>query len=120
MTEVTQRAKEDRNTVHLANLADLCHLKNADLATHLQNYKWRVVLLEDNVKDECGYMALFAEQGASASQMAAVNFFGHNFPNFWYDWRSARRSFGVHASQHGRRLQIIASTRSTLSRNMDQ
>ena len=82
MTEVTQRAKEDRNTVHLANLADLCHLKNADLATHLQNYKWRVVLLEDNVKDECGYMALFAEQGASASQMAAVNFFGHNFPKF--------------------------------------
>ena len=71
MTEVIQRAKDDRNTVHLANLADLCHLKNVELATHLQNYKWRVVLLGDNVKDEDGYKALFAEQGASASQMAA-------------------------------------------------
>ena len=48
-----------------------------------KNYKRRVVLLGDNVKDECGYMALFAEQGASPSQMAAVNFFGHNFPNSW-------------------------------------
>ena len=39
MTEVIQRAKDDRNTVHLANLADLCHLQNAELATLLQKYK---------------------------------------------------------------------------------
>ena len=32
------------------------------------------MLLEDNVKDECGDRAVFAEQGFSASQMAAAQF----------------------------------------------
>ena len=53
---------------------DLCHLKNAELAKHLQKYKGRVVLRGDNVKDEEGYRAVFAEQDASASQMAAAKF----------------------------------------------
>ena len=51
---------------------DLCRLKNVELAKHLQKYKGRVVLLEDTVKDEEGYRAVFTEQGASASQMAAA------------------------------------------------
>ena len=32
------------------------------------------MLRVNSVKDECGYSAVFAEQGASASQMAAAKF----------------------------------------------
>ena len=53
---------------------DLCHLKNAELVKHLQQYKGRVVLRGDNVKDEEGYRAVFADHGASASQVAAAKF----------------------------------------------
>ena len=42
--EVICQAKKDGKTVHFANLIDLCHLKNAELATHFQKYKGRVVL----------------------------------------------------------------------------
>ena len=37
-------AKAAVKTVHFANLMDLCLLKNAELATHLQKFKGRVVL----------------------------------------------------------------------------
>ena len=53
---------------------DICHLKNAELARHLQKSRERVVLQDDNVKDEEGYNAIFTEQGASASDMAAAKF----------------------------------------------
>ena len=53
---------------------DLCHLKNAELAKHLQEYKRQPVLRCDNVKDEGWYRAVFTEHGASASQMAAATF----------------------------------------------
>ena len=55
---------------------DLCHLKNPELATHLQKYKGRVVLRGDNLEDEEGYRAVLTEQSASASQMAASRFLG--------------------------------------------
>ena len=72
--EVVIQAKMNAKTVHFANLMDLCNLKNAGLAKHLQKNKARVVLREDNVKDEEGYRAVFTEQGGSASQMAAAKF----------------------------------------------
>ena len=43
---------------------DLCHLKHSELAKHLQRYKGRVVL----------HKAVFTEQGASASRVAAGTF----------------------------------------------
>ena len=52
---------------------DLCHLKHAELHQEVQKYKGRVVFRGDQVKDETGYYAVFTEQGASASQMAAAN-----------------------------------------------
>ena len=73
-SEVYRQAKEEGETVHFANLMDLCHPKNADLSKHLQKYKERVVHQEGNVKDEEGHRAVFTEQGASASQMAAAKF----------------------------------------------
>ena len=45
-----------------------------ELAKHLQKYKERVVFRADHVKDEEGYRAVFAAQGASASHMAAATF----------------------------------------------
>ena len=57
-----------------ANLMDLCHWKNAELAKHLQKHKGRFVLRGDNVTDEEGYRAAFTEQRSSASQMAATKF----------------------------------------------
>ena len=49
-------------------------LKNAEYAKHVQKYKGRDVLREDNAKDEEGYKAVFTEQGASASPVAAATF----------------------------------------------
>ena len=57
---------------HFASLMDICHLKNAELEAKHQNYKGRVVLRGDIVKDDSGSYAAFAEQGSSASQMTAV------------------------------------------------
>ena len=53
------------------------HLKHAELAKHLQKYSGRGVLQEDNVKDDNGYRAVFAERGASASQLAAAKVSGY-------------------------------------------
>ena len=61
-------------TVHLANLMDPCRLQNAELAKQLQKYHERVVLRRDNVQDEEGYRAAFAEQDTSASQMKGAKF----------------------------------------------
>ena len=48
---------------------DICHLKNAELEAKNQEYKSRVVLRGDIVKDDSGSYAVFTEQGSSASQM---------------------------------------------------
>ena len=46
-----------------------------DCETELaEHYNERVVLQRDNVKDEGGYRAVFAEQSTSASQVAAAKF----------------------------------------------
>ena len=59
-------------TVHFASLMDLCHLKNAQLEIKHQQYKSRVVLRGDIVKEDSGSYAVFTEQGSSASQMTAA------------------------------------------------
>ena len=56
---------EGRKKVHFASLMDICHLKNAELETKHQNYKGRVVLRGDIVKDDSGLYAVFTEQGSS-------------------------------------------------------
>ena len=68
------KLKHHGRAVHFASCMDLCHLKHAELAEHLQKYKGRIVLQWANVSDGTGYKAVFAEQGASASQVAAAIF----------------------------------------------
>ena len=53
---------------------DLSFLKHAELQKALQEFKGRVVFRGDQVKDKSGFYAVFTEQGASASQMAAAKF----------------------------------------------
>ena len=51
---------------------DICHLKNVELEAKHQEYKGRVVLRGDIVKDDSGSYEVFTEQGSSASQMTAA------------------------------------------------
>ena len=46
---------------------NLCLLKHSDMEEHLLQYRGKVVLRGDNVKDDTG-----REQGASASHMTAA------------------------------------------------
>ena len=71
-SEVIDEASTKGITVHFASLMDICHLKNAELEAKHQKYKGRVVVRGDNVKDDSGSYAVFAEQGSSASQMTAA------------------------------------------------
>ena len=48
---------------------DVCLLNKADLEPKYQQYKGRVVLRDDMLKDDSGSYAAFTEQGSSASQM---------------------------------------------------
>ena len=54
------------------SLMDICHLKNAELEVKHQEYKGRVVLRGDTVKDDSGSYAVFTAQGPSASRMTAA------------------------------------------------
>ena len=71
-SEVIDEARTKGRKVHFASLMDLCYLKNAELETKHQNYKGRIVLRGDIVKDDSGSCAVFTEQGSSASQMTAA------------------------------------------------
>ena len=70
--EVILEAQRGKRTVHCATLMDICHLKNVELEPNFQNYKGRVVLGSDTVKDDSGSYAVFTERGSSASQMTAA------------------------------------------------
>lgn len=49
---------------------DLCHTKNSQLAEGFQMYKGRIAQRDDTFKDETDLYALFAEQGASVSDIS--------------------------------------------------
>ena len=70
--EVIAGARNEGRTVHSAALMDLCHLKNSELEPQFQEYKGRVVLRGDIVKDDSGSYAVFIEQGSSAPQITAA------------------------------------------------
>ena len=90
---------------------DLCHRKHAELEKHFQKYRGRVVLQEDNVEDDNGFRAAFAEQSASVSQMAVANMLATVTQTSRYGKRSKRRSFSIHASTHVGCAQIVKKER---------
>ena len=56
-SEMMDEARTKGAKVHFTSLMDICHLKNAELETKHQNYKGRVVLRGDIVKDDSGSYA---------------------------------------------------------------
>ncbi len=71
---VVQKYKKLTKRVLFGTARALCHEKHGELLIHLRSYKGRVVFRGDIVKDAHGYYAVFSEQGASASHMAATKF----------------------------------------------
>jgi hypothetical protein len=51
---------------------DLCHLENSQMGQEFWKYKGRIVFRGDIVKNQDGPYAVFTEQDASASHMAAA------------------------------------------------
>ena len=51
-SEVIDEARTKGAKVHFASLMDICHLKNAELEAKHQEFKGRVVLRGDIVKDD--------------------------------------------------------------------
>ena len=74
--KLVAEAKADNETIHFGELMRLCHVKHSELdaALTLRSYKGRIVFRGDNVKDESGFLAVFSEQGTSASHLAAAKF----------------------------------------------
>ena len=66
------RGTKKEKTGHFATLMDICHLKNFEIEPKFQNYKGRVVLRGDTVKDDSGSHAVFTQQSLSVSQMTAA------------------------------------------------
>jgi hypothetical protein len=78
ISKVAPKAKVIRDArsrgvhVHFGQLMDLCHIKNSQMGEEFWSYKGRIVFRGDLTKDEDGQFAVFTEQGASASNMAAA------------------------------------------------
>ena len=73
-SEVQAESKRSGKHAHFGSLMDLCHEKHSELKLPVRVYKGRVVFRGDQTKDEDGFFAVFSEQGASASHIAAAKF----------------------------------------------
>ena len=96
---------------------DLCHLKNSELEPQYQNYKGRVVLRGDIVKDDSGSYAAFTEQGSSASQMTAAKVMDIISRPPGYTRR--RCSIRLHPGQNGRCTVVLKDSKVRMSRYLD-
>ena len=72
--DVRNEALKDGETVHFGDLMRLCFVKNSQLDARMRKYKGRLVFRGDNVRDESGHLAVFSEQGTSASHLSAAKF----------------------------------------------
>ena len=66
-----EAARTGKN-VHFGDLMRLCHVKHSELEEKYRSLKGRIVFRGDNVRDESGHLAVFSEQGTSASHLAAA------------------------------------------------
>ena len=72
--DVVAESKRSKKKAHFGSLMDLCHEKHSELKLLVKIFKGRVVFRGDQTKDEDGFFAVFSEQGASASHIAAAKF----------------------------------------------
>ena len=78
---------EGGETIHFEDDRPWSSVERRTRKAPAKKYKGRAVLRVDGVKNECGHRAVFAEQGASASQVAAAEVPGHDLEVSWYVWR---------------------------------
>ena len=102
--EVIDEAKTSGAKVHFASLMEICHLKNAELEAKHRQYKGRVVLRGDIVKDDSGSYAVFTEQGSSASQNDRRQNHGYHLQIAKLRWTSSRRSISLYPSEKWKML----------------
>ena len=67
-----KEAELSGKTIHVGRVFPLCHIKHSELEAIYHKYKGRVVFGGNQIRDEMGVLAVFQEQGASASSMTAA------------------------------------------------
>ena len=70
--EVIDEARTKGESVHVAPLMDICHLRMPIWRQSTKSTEGRIVLRGDKVKDDSRSYAVFTEQESSASQMTAA------------------------------------------------
>ena len=70
--DVIDAARRTGEEIHMGSLMELCHEKNAQLKLSEPEYKGRIVFRGDIVKDASNHLAVFSEQGTSASRIEAA------------------------------------------------
>ena len=68
-----REAERLAKTIHFGRVFPLCHTKHPELAEAYEKYKGQVVFGGSQIRDENCVLAVFNEQGASASSMVAGN-----------------------------------------------
>ena len=71
---VAKRASDTGKTIYFGRIFPLCQIKHSELPPEFHVYKGRVVFGGNNIRDENGLQAVFAEQGTSASHMICAKF----------------------------------------------
>ena len=74
-------------TVHFANLMDLCHLKNAELAKHLQKFTGERVVLQRGTTSKTKKDTERYSQSNVLQRLG--KFLGHHLKACGYGWRDA-------------------------------
>ena len=74
LRDLRERARKENKTYHFGRVFPLCHIKHWERPATEHVHKGRVVFQGNEVRDESGFLAVFSEQGTSASHMAAAKF----------------------------------------------
>ena len=64
-------AEKTGKTIHFGRVFPLCHIKHSELGVQFHEHKGRCIFGGNDIRDENGVIAVFQEQGASASSMVA-------------------------------------------------
>ena len=97
------------------NTHGLCHLKNSEWEKRFPNYKGRVVVRGDAVKDDSGSNAVFTEQGFSAYDSCRSS--GCDLQTI--KMRRTSKWIGLHPSEDGRRSKVIETPGIGMSNNLN-
>ena len=72
--KVSEHAAQTGRTTYIGRVSPQCHIKHSELPEKFHVYKGRAVFGGNQIKDENGVQAVFAQQGTSASHMICAKF----------------------------------------------